>query len=81
MRLILLLLLAYIGYKIVKGLLDSRKQPEAEATGTDTFQDPVCGVYVAADDAVVGRIDNKKLYFCSMNCLDKYREKLTTEKH
>ena len=81
MRLLLWLILAYVGYKIVKGLLDSRKQPEAKTTGTDTFQDPVCGVYVAADDAVVGRINDKKLYFCSMNCLDKYREKLTTENH
>lgn len=81
MRLILWLILAYVGYKIVKGLLASRKKPEAAPTGTETFQDPVCGVYVAADDAVVGRLNEKKLYFCSMNCLDKYREKLTTETH
>lgn len=77
MRLILWLILAYVGYKILKGLLQNRKKIEPEMPGTETFQDPVCGVYVAADDAVIGRIDNKRLYFCSMNCLDKYREKLT----
>jgi len=78
MRLILWLILAYIGFRIIKGLLDSRKKVEPETTtGTETFQDPVCGVYVAADDAVVGRINEKRIYFCSMNCLDRYREKLT----
>ncbi len=79
MRLILWLLLAYVGFRIVKGFLDSRKKNEPAATGTETFQDPVCGVYVAADDAIVGRINEERLYFCSMNCLEKYREKLTTD--
>lgn len=81
MRFIIWLLLAYLGYRIVKGLLAGhRNTPPGKTDGIETFQDPVCGVYVAADDAVVGRIDDKRLYFCSMKCLEIYRDRLTTEK-
>jgi YHS domain-containing protein len=77
MRFILWLLLGYIGFRIVRGLLAGRAKPVAPAaTGTETFKDPVCGVYVTADDAVVGRIEEQRVYFCSMACLEKYREQL-----
>ena len=77
MRFILWLLLGYIGFRIVKGLLAGIKKPDVPAvTGTETFQDPVCGVYVTADDATIGRINDKRVYFCSRACLEKYREQL-----
>ena len=77
MRFILWLLLGYIGFRIVRSLLAGREKPAApEITDTETFQDPVCGVYVTADDAIIGRIKDKRVYFCSMTCLEKYREQL-----
>ncbi len=77
MRFILWLLLAYIGFRIVRGLLAGREKPAAALVkDTETFQDPVCGVYVTADDAIIGRIEEKRVYFCSMACLEKYREQL-----
>lgn len=77
MRFILWLVLGYIGFRIIKGLLAERKKPDTPAvTGTETFQDPVCGVFVTADDATIGRINDKKVYFCSRDCLEKYREQL-----
>lgn len=79
MRMLLWLILAYVGYKIVKGYLGSKKKPAPRRVETETYQDPVCGVYVAADDAVVGRLDDKRIHFCSMSCLEKYREKLSAE--
>ena len=80
MRFIIWLILGYLGYRIIKGFLaDHGSSSSEKVIGTETFQDPVCGVYVAADDAIVGRIDDKRVYFCSMECLDKYRDKLTTE--
>jgi YHS domain-containing protein len=41
-----------------------------------TYRDPVCGVYVSEKDAVVGRLDGQRHYFCSMSCLEKFREQL-----
>jgi YHS domain-containing protein len=81
MRFILLLLLGYIGFRIFKGILAGREKPAIPAAaGTETFQDPVCGVYVTADDAVIGRVEEKKVYFCSHACLEKYRETLNNHK-
>jgi len=71
------LILAYIGYRIIKGFLASREESAAEPLkDTEVFQDPVCGVYVSAEDATVGRLEGERIYFCSLACLDKYQEKL-----
>lgn len=77
MKFLLWLLLGYIGYRIIKGFLASRDEAAAQPSkDTEAFQDPVCGVYVSAEDATVGRLEGEKLYFCSMECLEKYQEKL-----
>ena len=76
-RLLMFLLLGYVLFKIVKGFAASRpKIEETEPAEAETFQDPICGVYVAADDAVIGRVEGEKVHFCSMACLEKYRERL-----
>lgn len=77
MRILIWLILAYVGFKIVKGYLAGRGEPPPAREETETHQDPVCGVFVAADDAVIGRVGEKRIHFCSMNCLEKYRESLT----
>jgi YHS domain-containing protein len=36
---------------------------------------------VAKGDAVIGNLEGRKLYFCSMSCLEKFRDQLeNTEK-
>lgn len=79
-RLLLWLLFIYIGYRVILALTTSKKQePELHGSasgGVVTHRDPVCGIYVSEDDAVVGRLDGQRHYFCSMNCLEKYREQL-----
>jgi len=78
LRFLLWLLLGYIGYRIIKALLNAgEKRSSLETASEDeTFQDPVCGLYVSLDDATVGVLEGKKLYFCSERCLEKYRERL-----
>ena len=76
-RLLFWLLLGYIAIRIVKGFIAGRQLPEQpKQQEEETFQDPVCGVYVAAEDAVIGRVEGERVHFCSMECLEKYREKL-----
>lgn len=79
MRLVLIGLLLYIGYRIVVSLTSAKKTPAKTARGTDgemIYRDPVCGVYVSEDAAVIGRHDGQRHYFCSIGCLEKYREQL-----
>ncbi|MRR35703.1 YHS domain-containing protein [bacterium] len=79
MRMIIMLILIYVGFRIVQGLMHKKRdeKPAApEPEKEETFQDPVCGVYVTEDDAVIGRHEGKRIHFCSMACLEKYRASL-----
>lgn len=79
-RLLVWMLLIYIGYRIIKTMISGKeKQPDVVQNSTDaevTHRDPVCGVYVSENDAVVGKLDGQRHYFCSMACLEKFREQL-----
>jgi YHS domain-containing protein len=78
-RLLIWLILIYVGYKIVQGFLKTKESKETPLPmqGEETHRDPVCGVYVARDDAVIGNLKGERIYFCSMACLEKYQEQLT----
>lgn len=79
-RLLIVGLLFYIGYRIIISLT-SEKKPLNTTAGNrgpdeETYRDPVCGVYVTEETAIIGRHDGQRHYFCSMNCLEKFREQL-----
>jgi len=72
---IIWLLIGYCAYLLLKNR--SRQElPREKTKGEDTHLDPVCGMYVAVEDAVVGKLEGERFYFCSMACLEKYREQL-----
>ena len=79
-RLLIWLLLIYVGYRIAKQLFGGKERPPVVDRSRDeaeiTHLDPVCGLYVSERDAVVGRLDGQRHYFCSMACLEKFREQL-----
>lgn len=84
LRLLVWLLLAYVGYRVLKALVGVKPSGPASRTtdaGEETVQDPVCGMYVAKADAVVGRLDHVRYYFCSRDCLEKFREQLDHASH
>ncbi len=76
-RLLMWLLLGYVVYLIFKGRTVKKELPREKPAGEETHRDPVCGVYVVEDDAVVGRLEGKRIFFCSMACLEKYQEQVT----
>lgn len=83
-RLLIWALLIYIGYKIILALIapDKRKGDSSRDSHGDelTHRDPVCGIYVTENDAVIGNHEGQRLYFCSHTCLEKYREQLDAKK-
>lgn len=79
LRLIIWALLIYIGYKFIVSLSSGGKKRSETVRAkneeaTVTYRDPVCGVYVSEEAAVIGKLDGQRHYFCSMACLEKYRE-------
>lgn len=79
-RLLLWVLLIYIGYRILTAIFSPKKHAAVHARGRETVmttrQDPICGVYVSEEDAVVGTLNGQRHYFCSHACLEKFREQL-----
>ncbi len=75
-RLLVMILIGYCIYLIIKGSMKKVPPPAKRMDGEATYKDPVCGVYVTEDDAVIGRHEGEKIYFCSMECLQKYRDSL-----
>jgi YHS domain-containing protein len=75
-KLIFLLIVGYVIFMISRGFTRKKVAESKKRQVEDTHRDPVCGVFVSEEDAVVGRLDDKKYYFCSMECLEKYRASL-----
>jgi YHS domain-containing protein len=72
-RLLFFIVIGYSLYRLVKGFFRKSSPEIPRRTGeVETFQDPVCGVYVTRDDAVIGKLNGERIYFCSKECLEKY---------
>lgn len=79
-RLLFWALLIYIGYRIVISLTSEKGAAKVSRSSRDdaevTHRDPVCGVYVTEEDAVIGTLNGQRHYFCSRSCLDKFQEQI-----
>lgn len=79
-RFLMVGLLLYFFYRIIISMISAKNVPPKTSSkskpASETHLDPVCGMYVSEEDAVIGKLDGKRHYFCSMNCLEKFREGL-----
>jgi YHS domain-containing protein len=77
-RLLLWGLFVYFGFRIVSSLKRTTKRPDdthrERGPASAAHRDPVCGIYVTEDDAVVDTYHGKIHYFCSPACRDRFRE-------
>ena len=80
-----LILLAGIIYFLLKWLRRSTAaapaprsgQPAAEQKVEEMVQDPVCGTWVPAGQAIIMNEGRERRFFCSPECRDKYLGKGT----
>ena len=79
MRLIILVVLIYLCYRVVKSWMMQNKSPQktvfgkaAEEIEDDMVKDPFCEVYFSRRDGVHLKDNGEDLYFCSTECRDKY---------
>jgi YHS domain-containing protein len=84
-RWLILIVAAFLLYKLFMGDRGRKKEQEAEtkkrmaATG-DMVKDPVCGTYVPADADIRARDGDKVYAFCSYECRDKFVKRLETSR-
>jgi YHS domain-containing protein len=76
LRLLIWILIGYIVYRMIKPKLTAPVAKEPVDLATETFQDPVCGVYISEDEAVVGKLEGKRYHFCSHGCLEQFEKNL-----
>jgi YHS domain-containing protein len=76
--------IVYLGFKVyalfMRSVGKGRAQPHVQggepcASVNDMVQDPVCGVYISADQAVSVHRKGVTFYFCSEDCYRRFVEK------
>ena len=74
-RLIIFGILAYLLYRIVKGVFSPKpkvNRGRAQGIVDEMVQDPFCKTYIPRRDAVRRVIQGQEVLFCSDDCADKY---------
>lgn len=77
LRLIFLGILVWFASRMVRKLMAGGVDRTDRSAGAgdsvdDMVQDPVCGTYVPARDAVRREIDGRVHHFCSRRCADRF---------
>ena len=77
MRLLIFAFLAYLLYRVIKGVLSSGQRPirrNDRGTIDELVQDPLCKTYIPLRDAFTRTIGGKEYFFCSKECADKFEK-------
>jgi uncharacterized protein len=75
MRLIILALLGYLLYRLVRGVFKSGQRITRNDKGgviDEMVQDPVCKTYIPLRDAQRRIVGGREYFFCSKECADKF---------
>lgn len=82
-RLLLILVLAFLLYRLVRFLLrlpGGTVRPSIPRAGgappksEDMVKDPCCGVYIPVSEAKCLVAGGKRVYFCSNECMEEFRK-------
>ena len=80
-RLIIAGIIVYVVYRLSRFMFTpsgkiSKNRPgeQSRIEGEDLVKDPCCGTYVPITSAHKAIMDGKTLYFCSRECLEKYKK-------
>jgi uncharacterized protein len=78
-RLIFFGILAYLLYRIVKGVCSPKAKVHRgrpQGIVDEMVQDPLCKTYVPRRDSVRRVIQGEEVFFCSDECADKYESQV-----
>jgi YHS domain-containing protein len=81
-RLIILIAAIWVITQIIKQVripflqADKEKEINSQIVAGEMVKDPACQVYVPKNMAIKQKINKQIYYFCSRECLEKFRESL-----
>jgi YHS domain-containing protein len=80
-RLIIIVVLGYIAYRVVRSFILKKELPPIQPKGAidEMVQDPQCKVYVPMRQAERRIVGGKTYYFCSASCADEFEKKNNQE--
>ena len=58
---------------ILEGISGQRRDGRVPSRGVHMVRDPVCGTFVLPERAVTLTDGRRQIFFCSVDCRDKYR--------
>jgi YHS domain-containing protein len=78
-RFLISVVVLYLLYKVIKGILPSLKKKDnishqPSEIMEDLMEDPCCHAYVPKSSSYETVINGKKTYFCSRDCYLKFKE-------
>lgn len=83
MRLLIILALIYLVYRLTKTVYPQMKKGYREGMSKsdgsvldEMVKDPSCQVYLPKKQAIAEKIGNEWYFFCSEECRRKYKEKV-----
>ncbi len=74
-KLLLLILVGFVGYSMIQGLLRPSSRPGGKMPknrsrdGEQMVEDPQCGTFLPLSDAISAQVKGEKFHFCSRKCL------------
>lgn len=77
LRLVIIIVFAYLLYRLFKGLLGQKKEaPRKKPVGVidEMVQDPFCKTYIPRREAYRRVLGGEEILFCSKECADKFEE-------
>jgi YHS domain-containing protein len=74
LRWVILLVAAYLIYRIISRLLATRESREPEVPKREDIMvlDPQCNTYIPKGEALEAKIGDEVFYFCSRECKREY---------
>ena len=74
-RLIIYFAIIYFAINLIKALISPKKSNKSKNSVEDMVEDPYCGTFIPKSSALEKKSGGKKLYFCSKECWQQYKNK------
>lgn len=85
-RVLIIILLFYLIYRVLKGLMNpaplnrfkrpkTKRRTERDFDSEELIRDPNCGIYLPRKQGIAALIRGRVSYFCSQECKQQYIEK------